>query len=512
MRPRQAPPRLSAALERAHRAGILARGRPGCVQRRRGASSLAQPSTRRLPPGSTARAAVTCSTFSNSPARPSRHRVGTRDEAVIAGVDVPAAVVVALAEETGLLSDDARLVLQGAAVAGDPFEPDLAAPPRRSWRWWRWKRLMSCCASILFVAPRCRAGSGSATRWCVERCTSRRRRHGDSVRTPDALTCWPPAGLRRPNGRTISSTRRHKATRWRSPRCAKPVRWPRSRHRRAPPPGSVKHFASSRTQRRRSCVSSCSWPGPGCLSRQASSTTATTPCSSLSLVPASSVVLRVLTSACAGVEHLLGHHDQAHARLARRRRRSRRSTITGDSSADDRPGDGSLRRHGLPIDAPVGRDRFERLPAARRSTADFAAAAAVGVSPQQPTTPPPRRTHVASRPPPHRLPRRPRDRAASRRRRQPRRRRALPRPIRRLRTPRRTRPAVARVTGQSEFIPLADSIRGQVELLRGKLVEAGDVLDGATEAARLSGNVQALAGNLTNRSLTALTAETSTWR
>ena len=66
--------------------------------------------------------------------------------------------------------------------------------------------------------------------------------------------------------------------------------------------------------------------------------------------------------------------------------------------------------------------------------------------------------------------------------------------------------AVARVTGQSEFIPLADSIRGQVKLLRGKLVEAGDVLDGATEAARLSGNVQALAGNLTNRSLTALAA------
>ena len=66
--------------------------------------------------------------------------------------------------------------------------------------------------------------------------------------------------------------------------------------------------------------------------------------------------------------------------------------------------------------------------------------------------------------------------------------------------------AVARVTGQSEFIPLADSIRGQVKLLRGKLVEAGDVLDSATEAARLSGNVQALAGNLTNRSLTALAA------
>ena len=45
---------------------------------------------------------------------------------------------------------------------------------------------------------------------------------------------------------------------------------------------------------------------------------------SLALVPADSAALRVrLTSACAGVEHLLGHHDQAHARLAPRRRRPR---------------------------------------------------------------------------------------------------------------------------------------------------------------------------------------------
>ena len=38
---------------------------------------------------------------------------------------------------------------------------------------------------------------------------------------------------------------------------------------------------------------------------------------SIALVPADSVALRVrLTTACAGVEHLLGRHEQAHARLA----------------------------------------------------------------------------------------------------------------------------------------------------------------------------------------------------
>ena len=66
--------------------------------------------------------------------------------------------------------------------------------------------------------------------------------------------------------------------------------------------------------------------------------------------------------------------------------------------------------------------------------------------------------------------------------------------------------AVARATGQSEFIPLAVSILGQVKLLRGHLAEAGELLDNAVEGARLSGNVQALAGNLVNRSLTALAA------
>ena len=66
--------------------------------------------------------------------------------------------------------------------------------------------------------------------------------------------------------------------------------------------------------------------------------------------------------------------------------------------------------------------------------------------------------------------------------------------------------SVARKTGQSEYIPLPYSILGQVRLLRGQLVEAAELLDDVVEGARLSGNVQALAGNLVNRSLTALAA------
>ena len=45
---------------------------------------------------------------------------------------------------------------------------------------------------------------------------------------------------------------------------------------------------------------------------------------SIELVPAESVALRVrLTTACAGVEHLLGRHEEAHARLVERARRPR---------------------------------------------------------------------------------------------------------------------------------------------------------------------------------------------
>ena len=66
--------------------------------------------------------------------------------------------------------------------------------------------------------------------------------------------------------------------------------------------------------------------------------------------------------------------------------------------------------------------------------------------------------------------------------------------------------AVGLATGQSELVPLAYSILGQTKLLRGQLAEAADMLDNAVDSARLSGNVQALAGNLINRTLTAVAA------
>ena len=58
---------------------------------------------------------------------PQRRRTAPSARTSLAGVDVPAAVAAALAEELGLLVAADAPLLEGAAVAGDPFEPELAA-------------------------------------------------------------------------------------------------------------------------------------------------------------------------------------------------------------------------------------------------------------------------------------------------------------------------------------------------------------------------------------------------
>src|SRR4051812_13114238 len=52
---------------------------------------------------------------------------GATESIVLGGVHVPRPVAAALAEELAQLSDIARPVLEGAAVAGDPFDPELVA-------------------------------------------------------------------------------------------------------------------------------------------------------------------------------------------------------------------------------------------------------------------------------------------------------------------------------------------------------------------------------------------------
>jgi tetratricopeptide (TPR) repeat protein len=65
---------------------------------------------------------------------------------------------------------------------------------------------------------------------------------------------------------------------------------------------------------------------------------------------------------------------------------------------------------------------------------------------------------------------------------------------------------LGRATGQGQMFSVLYQILGVVWCLRGKLAKAAELLDGAIEAARLLGNREALAWTLFNRSVVALTA------
>jgi ATP/maltotriose-dependent transcriptional regulator MalT len=129
MRPRQVPERLSVALERAHRAGTLTRIELGALTPQEAEELLGVA-------GDGATATALYHECGGNPfyleqlarsMRRERGAISGGGEQALAGIDVPASVAAALAEELGLLTEDARLVLEGAAVAGDPFEPELAA-------------------------------------------------------------------------------------------------------------------------------------------------------------------------------------------------------------------------------------------------------------------------------------------------------------------------------------------------------------------------------------------------
>jgi DNA-binding CsgD family transcriptional regulator len=123
-RPRQVPERLAAVLERAIRAGSLER-----VE----LSALTPDQAHELHGDA---AADIYEASGGNPfyleqlarsldrAQPS---VAAGSKTTLGGIEVPQSVAAALGEELGLLTDGARRVLEGAAVAGDPFEPELAA-------------------------------------------------------------------------------------------------------------------------------------------------------------------------------------------------------------------------------------------------------------------------------------------------------------------------------------------------------------------------------------------------
>jgi predicted MFS family arabinose efflux permease/tetratricopeptide (TPR) repeat protein len=129
VRPRQLPTRLSGTLERAIRTGAMSR-----VE----LDALSAPEAQELL-GEAVRGRAADALYAESggnpfylqqlvraPLRPGAGGRGA-ESVSLSGIEVPAGVAAALTEEFALLAESTRRVLEGASVAGDPFEPELAA-------------------------------------------------------------------------------------------------------------------------------------------------------------------------------------------------------------------------------------------------------------------------------------------------------------------------------------------------------------------------------------------------
>ena len=128
-RPRQITPRLAGALDRAARADKLAQVELGALGRDDAAALL----------GAAMDGALAETIYRESGGNPfyleqlarSAERGGSLQpsggDMALTGAQVPATVAAALTEELAQLAEPARRLLDGAAVAGDPFEPELAA-------------------------------------------------------------------------------------------------------------------------------------------------------------------------------------------------------------------------------------------------------------------------------------------------------------------------------------------------------------------------------------------------
>ena len=133
VRPRQVPERLSAALERAYRTERLIRIELGALSPDEALQLLGD-----AVDGTDANVLYEESggnpfyleQLARSPDR-AGEATAVHDETSLAAIGVPSTVVAALTGELALLSHSARLVLEGAAVAGDPFEPELVAAATR---------------------------------------------------------------------------------------------------------------------------------------------------------------------------------------------------------------------------------------------------------------------------------------------------------------------------------------------------------------------------------------------
>jgi DNA-binding NarL/FixJ family response regulator len=128
LRPRLVPELVAASLERAQRNAALTRLELGALTLAEAQELLANDAAAAdLLYAESGGNPFYLEQLARSTDRDGDTAAGTGGQETLGGIVVPAAVAAALTEELVELSADSRTVLQGAAVAGDPFDPELAA-------------------------------------------------------------------------------------------------------------------------------------------------------------------------------------------------------------------------------------------------------------------------------------------------------------------------------------------------------------------------------------------------
>jgi len=509
VRPRQVPERLSAALERAHREETLARLELGALTRSEARELLGEAVE------SAAAATALYEESGGNPfyleqlarsPRPALQPGPAASELSLGDLDVPPMVAAALTEELALLSDGARRVLEGAAVAGDPFEPELAAAAAAVPEASAVEALDELLALDLVRhtdVPRRFRFRHPLVRRAVYEAAPSGWRLGAHERTAEALAARGASAPARAHhvercarqGDVAAVAVLREAGEQVAPRApATAARWFAGALRLLPP--------SARANER-----------VGLLLARAGALTTTGQFADshaallegLAIVPEDSVALRArLTAACAGVEHLLGQQEQAHARLATALN-SLPERVSTESvafmidlsmnrfysaeyqSMQDWAGQ-AVSAARLLADPPLTAAAVALLAlgdamngATEQAQADRSEAAALieSLSDEELAL----RLDGAAWLAGAELYM---DRYAE----------AAAHAERAL--------AVGRATGQGELFLVLSQILGRAWFVRGRLAEATELLDGAIDAARLLGNTNALAWNLFNRSVVAL--------